>query len=57
MKEKLCRWIAWKLPRELVMWCAIRVAAHATSGPWSNTIVPELTAMEAVKRWEHAGET
>lgn len=46
----------WALPRWLVYWCAIRVIAHATQGKYGNTIVPELTAMDALKRWD-AGNT
>lgn len=42
----------WRLPRRLVYWCAIRVAANATTGPYSSQIVPDLTAMDALKRWE-----
>ncbi len=52
MKEQLCKWLAWNLPRQLVMWCAVRVIADATQGPYSNQIVPELSAMDALKRWE-----
>ena len=44
--------MAWKLPRKLVMWCAVRVVAHATTGVYGDQIVPELTAMDAIKRWE-----
>jgi hypothetical protein len=50
--EKLMRWFVWKLPRKLVMWCYIRVAAHATTGKFGNTIVPEITMMEALQRWD-----
>jgi len=50
--EKFYKWLAWKLPRKLVMWCAIRLIANATQGIWKNQIVPKLTAMEAMKRWE-----
>ena len=46
------RKIAWKLPRRLAYWCAIRVIAHATTGKYGNTVVPELRAMDALKRWE-----
>lgn len=49
------RWmlrIVWWLPRSIAYWCAVRVFAHATTGEYGNTIVPELTAMEALKRWE-----
>ena len=50
--ENAIIWIAWRLPRRLVMWCAYRVGAHATSGKYGNTVVPELTFMDAVHRWE-----
>jgi len=40
------------LPRKLVYWCAVRVGAHATQGPYSNQEVPALTFMDALKRWE-----
>ena len=44
--------LAWWLPRKLVMWCFIRVVANATQGKWSSQVVPELTAMDALQRWE-----
>ena len=50
--EKLLTAIVWRLPRRLVYWSAIRVIAHATSGQYSHTVVPELPAMEALKRWD-----
>ena len=49
--ERFYRWMAWKLPRRVVLWSAIRLIAFATQGKYSSTIVPELTAMDAVKRW------
>ena len=52
--EKFLMWIAWRLPKRLVMWCAVRVHAHATTGEYSHQIVPELTALDAAKRWETA---
>lgn len=54
--EKLQRKIAWSLPKWLVMWAYVRVVAHATTGRWSNQVVPELGATEALDRWdnEHA---
>lgn len=52
VKEKIAIWIAWRLPRYLVMWCYMRVGAHATTGAFGNTIVPELSMMDAIKRWE-----
>ena len=44
-------WIAWKLPRRLIEWATIRLVAHATSGQYSNQIVPNLTTVEALRRW------
>ena len=52
MKNKLCLWVAWRLPKRLVYWCAMRVNAHATTGEHSAQNVPELTAFEASERWE-----
>lgn len=54
MRARLYRWIAWSLPRDLVYWVAIRLIAHATQGSYGGTIVPNLSAMEALKRWEEA---
>jgi hypothetical protein len=44
--------IAWRLPRWLVRWAAVRVIAHATTGRYDKTVVPELPAMEALSRWD-----
>ena len=49
--ERLWMFLAWRLPRPLVMWCAIRLIANATQGPYSQQIVPDLPAMEALRRW------
>jgi hypothetical protein len=51
-QEKLLLWFVWRLPRTLVMWCAVRVHAHATTGRYGNTNPGDLTIMEAMKRWE-----
>lgn len=50
-KENLIRWVAWKLPREVVKWCFYRVLAHATTGKYSGQVVPELTWQQAADRW------
>lgn len=50
--EKLQMKVAWLMPRWLVYWCSIRLIAHATTGKFGDTIVPELPAMDALKRWE-----
>ena len=52
MTERFCRWLAFRLPMQIAYWCAIRVIAHATTGKFSTTVVPELTAMDALGRWE-----
>lgn len=54
MKRKIdamIRWVAWKLPHRLVMWCGYRIGAHATTGQYGNQVVPELNFMDAMKRW------
>jgi len=51
MSDKCLMWIAWHLPKRIVYWCAIRVNAYATTGKYKNQIVPELNAMDALKRW------
>jgi hypothetical protein len=50
--DRLANKAVWKLPRGLAYRCAIRVISNATVGPYSNQIVPELTAMDALKRWD-----
>jgi hypothetical protein len=52
MKEKIAMWFAYKLPKRIVYWAAIRMAAYASSGRYSTTIVPHLTVMDALERWE-----
>jgi hypothetical protein len=44
--------IAWAMPRELVYWCAVRLAVHATTGEWSGQEVPSLKLMDALDRWK-----
>lgn len=43
--------LAGRLPRRLVYWALIRAGVHATTGRWSNQLVPELTFFEALERW------
>ena len=49
--EAVARWIAWHLPKEVVKWCFYRMAAHATTGKYGNTLVPGLTWETIAKRW------
>lgn len=55
IRERILIAIAWKLPKPLVKWCYIRVAAHATMGEWGSTEPDSLGMMEALKRWDEAG--
>jgi len=51
MRDKVCRWIAWRLPRRIVYWAAIRLTVFATSGLHSDQVIPELDVLDALKRW------
>ncbi|MDD5053446.1 MAG: hypothetical protein PHO27_11995 [Sulfuricurvum sp.] len=51
MVDKFLSWLAWKLPEALVGYCFIRVIAMATTGKYSSTVVPELKATDALRRW------
>lgn len=44
--------IAYRLPDWVLYWAAIKMGAWATSGQYSTTIVPELTVMAMLDRWE-----
>lgn len=50
--ENFWRWLAWKLPRPLVLWAAARLMSSATVGEYSDTVVPELTCIDALNRWK-----
>jgi hypothetical protein len=54
LREHVTIKAAWLLPRSIAYWAAIRVMAHASQGQWSNQNVPDLTAVDALKRWEKA---
>ena len=51
-RERLERWVAWHLPREVVKWCFYRMTAHATTGQYGNTLVPGLTWETIAERWD-----
>lgn len=50
MSVRLGIWLGYHLPMWLKYWCANDLVAKATSGRYGNTVVPELTAMEMLKR-------
>lgn len=51
-KEKFWSRLAFAIPRPLVYWASIRLMANATTGKYSNQVVPELMAVDALQRWE-----
>lgn len=53
--ERATIWVVWKLPKSLVYWSAIRVGANATTGKYSDQVVPDLLFMDALKRWDGNG--
>ena len=50
--EQFLTWFVWHLPKVVIKWAAIRLIAHATTGKYETTIVPDLTAMDALRRWD-----
>ncbi len=50
--EKLKLAIVWRLPNWVVYWCTIRSGAYATTGEHSSQVVPDLTLINTLKRWE-----
>lgn len=50
--DRFWRGLAFRLPHTLVMWCLVRVAAHATTGRWSKTSPDDLTYTLMYDRWE-----
>jgi len=50
--EEVCKFTAYILPRRIAYFVMIRIIAEGTTGIYSNTLVPEVPAMEILKRWE-----
>ncbi|HRF50824.1 MAG TPA: hypothetical protein PLC98_24560 [Anaerolineales bacterium] len=50
--ERFWRWLAWLLPRDLVMWCGLRMMTHATQGPWGNEHPGTISMMDMLGRWQ-----
>lgn len=51
-KERLQWAIAWRLPRWLVLYAAMRLGVEATTGEYSSQVVPDLRFMDALQRWK-----
>lgn len=52
INERVAMRVAWWLPRRIAYWCSVRLMAAATQGCYSGQVVPELTCMDALERWE-----
>ena len=52
LPDALAQDTARMLPRRVAYFASIRVMAHATTGAFAGQIVPELTAMDALQRWD-----
>lgn len=50
-REAALVWIAWHLPRSLAYWSTIRTGVHATTGAFSNQVVPDLYYTDVLQRW------
>jgi len=51
-QDKAAMFVAWMLPRRVVLWAYVRVMAHATSGPYGTENVDSITYSTAYRRWE-----
>jgi len=44
-------WLVDKLPKKVIYFCFMHVMVYVTTGKYGNTIVPELSGMDAIKRY------
>lgn len=51
-EDEVWRWLANHLPRRLVYFAGMRLWIHGTWGKYSDTEVPSLLMVDALKRWE-----
>lgn len=49
-KDKFILSLTRLIPYKWLYWIAVRIGAIVTTGRYGNTVVPELTFMEALKR-------
>ncbi len=54
-RENFWRWLAWRVPRRLAYWCALRIVANATTGVYGRQHPDALLAMDALERWDKPG--
>ena len=48
---KFWYWLVACLPKTVVYFCFMHVMVHSTTGKHEKTVVPELTGMDAIKRY------
>ncbi len=51
MIDRIADWLAWHLPKRVVYHACVRAWAHGTTPPYGDTVAPDVTAGEIVKRW------
>jgi hypothetical protein len=51
-RTRTYQWLAHRMPARLRYFAAIDVGAYASTGKYGDTIVPELTLMDAIQRFE-----
>ena len=50
--ERLAMWIAWRLPRRIVMWAVVRAAADVSMTPlFADRELDSITPTEIVRAW------
>lgn len=49
--EKALAWIAWRTPRALVYWCAVRLMSEATMTIVPNREPDQISIIDALKVW------
>ena len=51
MIEGATIWLAWRVPRRLAYWCAVRVNSRATVKDFPNRTPDEVSIMDALRVW------
>jgi hypothetical protein len=51
-RDKIAQKIAYLLPKRVVYWVLIRAGAYASTGKYFTQIIPELTIMDTIQRWD-----
>ena len=49
--NKFYQWLCKKLPKKLIYFATIQLFSKTTTGKYGDTIVPELTLTDALKRY------